>query len=130
MNQNEIRFLQDTPSNQTSAKLNAAYQTGFSRGYHRGYQDGMLQVNRLGNPSEKEDILSHPIEALNLSPRAFHCLHLAGYVNLCDVAELDELQIIRIKGMGIKTLKEIARALREYGIGHTQWELLSMRAKL
>lgn len=55
-----------------------------------------------------------PIEVLNLSVRAQHLLLSAGILTIPDLATKTESELLRIKGLGQKSLAEIMAALQRH----------------
>ncbi len=101
-----------------SAQYSKGYYVGFFDGYQRGAEDA-----RLGLPTacDPDSPLDQPIEALNLSHRAYNILHRTGYRYIRDLTTLDELEIYRIRNLGTKTADEVAKKLQAMGISHTNW---------
>ena len=60
-----------------------------------------------------------PIEALSLSVRAQHLLLSAGILTIPDLATKTESELLRIKGLGKKSLAEIVEALKRHVGGQT-----------
>ena len=87
-------------------------------GYCNGYNDGIRGREREGMPPPSE-----PIETLEISPRAYNCLHCAGFRYLSEVAALPECEIRKMRNLGKITANEIALALHKSGITGTDWEL-------
>lgn len=57
-----------------------------------------------------------PIEALNLSTRSYNGLRRMKVRMLGDLKSLDAQDMLRARGMGVRSLQEIARAVEPYGI--------------
>lgn len=66
--------------------------------------------------------LEIPVAALGLSTRARNCLRNNGLLTLRELIRLDEMELLRTKQVGRKTLREIKEALGELGLS------LAMRA--
>ena len=98
------------------------YQKGYHRGYTAGYQDGIRAAQneqyRLQIPP---DIIELPIEAMEISPRAFHCLRNCGCVSIKNVADLDENKIASMRGLGKVSAAEIANWLWSHDIKSSAW---------
>jgi len=92
----------------------------YQKGYHLGYCDG-YQAKVSATPATSS-IHEQPIEMLNLSVRALNCLHGAGCRYIRDVVNLDRDEIWRMRGLGIKTADEIARAILNCGFRNTHWD--------
>jgi len=56
------------------------------------------------------------IECLNLSLRPYNCLKNAGIYTMEHLLDLDELELINVKGLGTKSLQELKEAIRKYEI--------------
>lgn len=64
--------------------------------------------------AEKEDKkLEKPIEELNLSVRSFNCLKRAGINTLGELTQKTEEEMLRVKNLGRKSLKEVKDKLEE-----------------
>lgn len=72
--------------------------------------------------NEREDesqgrVLDMPIEELDLSVRAYNCLRRHGVDTVLDLASLKEEDLIKVKNLGKKSMKEIKEKLIELGLG-------------
>ena len=72
--------------------------------------------------NEREDesagrVLDMPIEELDLSVRAYNCLRRHGVDTVQDLASLKEEDVIKVKNLGKKSMKEIKDKLLELGLG-------------
>ena len=56
------------------------------------------------------------IEDLDFSVRTYNCLKRARIDNLSELIDLEEEQVYKIRNLGKKSLKEIKRKLKEYGV--------------
>lgn len=56
------------------------------------------------------------IDVLDLSVRSYACLHNVGAIRIGDVVKRSELDLLRIKNLGRKSLKEIRTALAYHGL--------------
>ena len=93
-------------------------------GYRAGYKDGQLGDADITRQNvDDESVLLEPIESMQISSRAYNCLFRSGCRCVGDVAGLPESQIIRIRNMGKVTAAEIIKALKEYGITDTDWDV-------
>ena len=81
------------------------------------------EVGRLASfINEREDetqgrVLDMPIEELDLSVRAYNCLRRHGVDTVLDLASLKEEDVIKVKNLGKKSMKEIKDKLQELGLG-------------
>lgn len=62
-----------------------------------------------------------PIDSLNVSARAKNCLRYGGCTIIEDVIKMDTLTILKIRGMGQKTIAEVAKALDEIDLCIGDW---------
>ena len=72
--------------------------------------------------NEREDesqghVLDMSIDELDLSVRAYNCLRRHGVDTVQDLANLKEEDIIKVKNLGKKSMKEIKEKLQELGLG-------------
>jgi len=86
----------------------------------------LVDLDDLGKTTsfinEREDesqghVLDMPIEDLDLSVRAYNCLRRHGVDTVQDLANLKEEDIIKVKNLGKKSMKEIKEKLVELGLG-------------
>lgn len=98
------------------------YCKGYRNGYLDGYRDGM-QLGQNGECKELEDneLLSLPIEAMEITTRAHNCLIRLGCRQISDLLELREENLLRAKNMGNITAAEIAGWLERNGFPYTAW---------
>ena len=94
------------------------YYKGYVTGYRAGIRDG-AEGKTL--ESIEEEVANLPIEALELSARAYNCLTLAGCVYIADVLSLDAHTIGTMRNLGPKTASEIACSLDRRGICCSVW---------
>ena len=94
----------------------------YNKGYHAGYMAAVADSHRGLSPSDVEkNAMNQPIEFLELSPRAYHCLNRAGYKYIREVAAIKGDKILFIRGLGRIGADEIAKALLAAGVTHTAW---------
>lgn len=96
------------------------YQKGYDAGYKQGIGDAPKGVVRTGT---SVTISSLPLEALDLSIRAFNALKVAGFNVIGDITALTRREMIHIKNLGPKQRHEVAAGLHHYGITDTEWDL-------
>lgn len=95
----------------------------YRKGYHLGYCDGYNAKARTAPESNPAStVLDMPIEMLPLSARAINCLHINGYKSLQEIVNLNSDKIWCMRGLGIKTADEIARAIQNCGFQNTHWD--------
>ncbi len=61
----------------------------------------------------KEKTLEAPIENLNLSVRAYNCLKRAGIHTIYDLTQKTESEMMKVKNLGKKSLKDVIANLAE-----------------
>ncbi|MFV0424750.1 MAG: DNA-directed RNA polymerase subunit alpha [Bacilli bacterium] len=64
----------------------------------------------------KEKVLEAPIENLNLSVRAYNCLKRAEINTIYDLTEKTEGEMMKVKNLGKKSLKDVISNLEELGL--------------
>jgi DNA-directed RNA polymerase subunit alpha len=100
----------------------------------------IIFMNIVDEPLEKEqvvakreipymgqiDILSKPIEHLELSVRSNNCLRSAGIEKIYELVQKSEEELLKTKNFGRKSLSEIKETLQNLGLGLS----LDLHAKL
>jgi DNA-directed RNA polymerase subunit alpha len=72
-------------------------------------------------PSETNTTrLEKPIEELDLSVRSFNCLKRAGINTLAELTKKTEEEMMRVRNLGRKSLKEVKEKLEDLGLGFAQ----------
>lgn len=64
----------------------------------------------------KEKVLETPIENLNLSVRAYNCLKRAEITTIYDLTEKTESDMMKVKNLGKKSLKDVISNLEDLGL--------------
>ena len=64
----------------------------------------------------KQKKLEMPIEDLDFSVRAYNCLKRANINTLGDLIEKSELEMMKVRNLGKKSLKEVMDKIREMGL--------------
>ncbi len=64
----------------------------------------------------KEKTLEAPIENLNLSVRAYNCLKRAEIHTIYDLTQKTEAEMMKVKNLGKKSLKDVIANLEELGL--------------
>jgi DNA-directed RNA polymerase subunit alpha len=91
----------------------------------------VIFLNIVDEPAEKEqvvtkreipymmqiDILSKPIEHLELSVRSNNCLRSAGIEKIFELVQKTEEELLKTKNFGRKSLSEIKETLSNLGLG-------------
>lgn len=100
------------------------YERGYQKGYDAGYKQGLEDSpNDIAEGGTSVTISSLPLEALDLSIRAFNALKVAGFNVIGDITALTRREMIHIKNLGPKQRHEVAAGLHNYGITDTDWDL-------
>lgn len=73
-----------------------------------------LLADKEEDPIQKT--LETPIEELDLSVRAYNCLKRAGHHTLQDLTSLTENEMMKIRNLGKKSLKEVIDKIKEMGL--------------
>ena len=73
-----------------------------------------LLADKEEDPIQKT--LETPIEELDLSDRAYNCLKRAGHHTLQDLTSLSESEIMKIRNLGKKSLKEVIDKIKDMGL--------------
>lgn len=73
-----------------------------------------LLADKEEDPIQKT--LETPIEELDLSVRAYNCLKRAGHHTLQDLTALTESEMMKIRNLGKKSLKEVMDKIKEMGL--------------
>lgn len=73
-----------------------------------------LLVDKESDPIAKT--LETPVEELDLSVRAYNCLKRAGLHTLQDLTSMSENEMIKIRNLGKKSLKEVMDKIKEMGL--------------
>ena len=73
-----------------------------------------LLADKEEDPIQKT--LETPIEELDLSVRAYNCLKRAGHHTLQDLTSLTESEMMKIRNLGKKSLKEVIDKIKEMGL--------------
>ncbi|HBR85684.1 MAG TPA: DNA-directed RNA polymerase subunit alpha [Firmicutes bacterium] len=64
-------------------------------------------------PAKKDDGADQPIETLDLNVRAFNCLKRAGIVTVGDLINKSEDELMKIRNLGKKSIKEVKDKLKQ-----------------
>ncbi|MDD2371781.1 MAG: DNA-directed RNA polymerase subunit alpha [Firmicutes bacterium] len=78
---------------------------------------GIIDVPITETEGEKIDqLLEKPLEELDLSVRPYNCLKRAGINTVGDLVNLTELEVMRVRNLGKKSLDEIHAKVIELGL--------------
>lgn len=91
----------------------------YEEGYRKGLEDG-----HGGKVPHTPDAatLALPISALSLPNRTRHSLTMDGRTTVGSLADMNQFQIMRIRGLGAGGAEKVGLALRQLGIFGTTWE--------
>lgn len=73
-----------------------------------------LMIEKKEDPKQKT--LETPLEDLDFSVRAYNCLKRAGIHSLQDLVNKSEQDIMKIRNLGKKSLKEVLDKVKELGL--------------
>lgn len=102
------------------------HQVGYSEGYQQGIDDAHQGITKAG---VSVTISSLPIDALELSKRAYNALLHAEYKTIGDLLHLTRREMIHIKNLGPQQRQEVAAGLHKYGITQTDWDMFRPATK-
>ena len=106
-----------------SHRVQEAQRKGYHEGYNAGYKNGVYDTQHgVTLTSQDNEQFRLPIECMAISTRARSCLMCAHLYTIGDVASVSGDRIRTMRNLGKVTAAEIAKALQEMGIHHTEWE--------
>ena len=73
-------------------------------------------IMTIKNEDPKQKTLEMPIDDLDLSVRAYNCLKRAGVNTLQDLTNKTETEMMKIRNLGKKSLKEVIDKIKEMGL--------------
>lgn len=73
-----------------------------------------LMSSKKEDPSKK--VLDTSIDDLDLSVRAYNCLKRAGIITIRDLVEKSENEMMKIRNLGKKSLKEVIDKIKDMGL--------------
>ena len=73
-----------------------------------------LMSSKKEDPSKK--MLETSIDDLDLSVRAYNCLKRAGILTIRDLVEKSENEMMKIRNLGKKSLKEVIDKIKDMGL--------------
>ena len=65
---------------------------------------------------KKEKVLEMTVEELDLSVRSYNCLKRAGIQTVQDLASKSEDDMIKVRNLGKKSLKEVIDKIKDMGL--------------
>ena len=66
---------------------------------------------------------SMPIEDLELSVRSYNCLKRAGITTVAELTQKTEDEMMKVRNLGKKSLKEVKEKLAEQGLGFRDFNM-------
>ena len=75
-----------------------------------------LDVMSEATKESGNKVLDMTIEELDLSVRSYNCLKRAGILTLHDLVDKSENEMVKIRNLGKKSLKEVKEKLLELGL--------------
>lgn len=80
--------------------------------------EAIVEQNYMYEPEEKitNKKLEKKIEDLDLSVRSYNCLKRAGINTVGELTQKSEEEMMRVRNLGRKSLKEVIQKLREIGL--------------
>ena len=93
----------------------------YYKGYIAGYRAGIAAAEQGNLPETNDELLSLPIETMQLSSRARNCLTRAGCRYILDVVSLSAPAIASMRNLGSKSASEIAGWLDQNGVCYSPW---------
>ena len=110
----------------TPKKLNGLYKLGANNGENlnnivtavgtAGVAPIFIRFNPLSDEDPKVKALETSIEDLDFSVRAYNCLKRAGIHTLQDLVNKSESDMMKIRNLGKKSLKEVLDKIRDMGL--------------
>lgn len=76
----------------------------------------MTGIMNAKQEDSKQKKLEMPIDDLDFSVRAYNCLKRAGISTLGDLTEKSELEMMKIRNLGKKSLKEVIEKIKDMGL--------------
>ena len=73
-----------------------------------------LMSSKAEDPNQKA--LETSIDDLDLSVRAYNCLKRAGILTLHDLVDKSENEMVKIRNLGKKSLKEVIDKVKDMGL--------------
>lgn len=112
----------------TDMEKESSYKKGHEYGYKEGFIAAKEEKRRMATPEGRaakiKEVRATHIGELDLSIRAWNCLSRAGCQTVNDVLSLDFTQIASIRNLGVRTICEIAKILRDLEVAEgSAWEV-------
>ena len=90
-----------------------------------GINDEVLQMDEVlkeGNTEQPSKGQQMMIEDLDLSVRSYNCLKRAGIQTVDELTQKTEAEMMRVRNLGKKSLKEVKDKLIELGLGFKSFD--------
>ena len=90
-----------------------------------GINDEVLQMDEVlkeGNTEQPSKGQQMMIEDLDLSVRSYNCLKRAGIQTVYELTQKTEDEMMRVRNLGKKSLKEVKDKLIELGLGFKSFD--------
>ena len=81
-----------------------------------------INIEKDVAPVEENKYENFPIEELDLSVRSYNCLKRAGIQTVLELTEKTEEDMMKVKNLGKKSLKEIKEKLASYNLAFKDFE--------
>lgn len=80
------------------------------------FTDAVKGLMKQNNDDPKQKVLDTSIDDLELSVRAYNCLKRAGINNVQDLINKSENEMMKIRNLGRKSLKEVIEKIKDMGL--------------
>jgi DNA-directed RNA polymerase subunit alpha len=80
------------------------------------FTDAVKGLMKQNNEDPKQKVLDTSIDDLELSVRAYNCLKRAGINNVQDLINKSENEMMKIRNLGRKSLKEVIDKIKDMGL--------------
>lgn len=99
--------------------------------YNRGYKDGYNEAKGIQTESKNtNDIITVPIENLNLSLHAYNCIKRAKIDTVADLISKTEEDMMKVRNLGRKYFEEVRETLHQMGLSFREEEVDYISQKL
>lgn len=104
-------------NNVIKTKAEALAEAKIAVEYKRGYDNAIAEMNgALVEPEKELDILLTPLEDLDFMVRTYNCLKRRGIETLGDILNLTFDELIKVRNLGRKSMKEVRDKVKEFGL--------------
>ncbi len=80
------------------------------------FTDAIKGLMKQNNEDPQQKLLETSIDNLDLSVRAYNCLNRAGINNVQDLVNKSENEMMKIRNLGRKSLKEVMDKIKDMGL--------------